>query len=104
MHRVAEQTIYSVFASESEKNLPAMEVELRDTLRRDGLLFQSLIVRSGQGPPLPVLRLEMSAARKTGRVLICFADAGKATLADSTAWLRAQLEHYDTVLLADLRG
>ena len=81
-----------------------MEVELRDTLRRDGLLFQSLIVRSGQGPPLPVLRLEMSAARKTGRVLICFADAGKATLADSTAWLRAQLKHYDTVLLADLRG
>ena len=81
-----------------------MEVELRDTLRRDALLFQSLIVRSGQGPPLPVLRLEMSAARKTGRVLICFADAGKATLADSTAWLRAQLKHYDTVLLADLRG
>ncbi|MCI1189130.1 hypothetical protein MON38_17030 [Hymenobacter sp. DH14] len=83
----------------------ALRMEPRDTLRRDGLLLQKLILRRGQFLPLPVLRLDAPAARKaTGRVLICFADAGKATLADSTAWLRAQLKNYDAVLLADLRG
>ena len=86
------------------QNAPRAEVERRDTLWRNGLLFQKLILRNGQVPPLPVLRLDAPVARKAGRVLICFADAGKATLTDSTNWLRTQLEHYDTVLLADLRG
>ena len=87
-----------------EKELLGFEVESRDTLRRDGLLFHKLIVRSGQFPPLPVLRLDAPRPSPGGRMLLCFADAGKASLADSTAWLRTQLKHYDTVLLADLRG
>ena len=101
---IGEETLRTSLAIKDEKGLPDFEVEPRDTLRRDGLLFRKLIVRSGQYLPLPVLRLDGPATRSSGRVLICFADAGKATLADSTAWLRTQLKHYDTVLLADLRG
>ncbi|WP_460502826.1 alpha/beta hydrolase family protein, partial [Hymenobacter agri] len=81
-----------------------LSVELRDTLRRNGLLFRKLIVRSSQSPPLPILRLDAATSHQKGRVLLCFADAGKAALVDSTAWLRAQLQQYDKVLLADLRG
>ena len=79
--------------------------EDRDTLRRGGLLFQRRILRSGWGPPLPVLELTAGPApRPAGRVLVCFADRGKAALADSTAWLRALLHQYQTVVLVDLRG
>ena len=101
---IGEEIMRITLATKNEKELPDFEVEPRDTLRRNGLLFRKLIVRSGRFLPLPVLRLDAPTARKNGRVLICFADAGKATLADSTAWLRTQLKHYDTVLLADLRG
>jgi hypothetical protein len=99
-----EETRRDLFASKDEKQLPDFEVEPCDTLRRDGLLFRKLVVRSGRFLPLPVLRLDAPAARRTGRVLLCSADAGKVGLADSTAWLRTQLKHYDTVLRANLRG
>ncbi|MDQ2771367.1 MAG: acetylxylan esterase [Bacteroidota bacterium] len=101
---VGEPNMRALFAIGDEKELPDFEVEQRDTLRRGGLLFQQLIVRSGRFLPLPVLRLDAPAPRPGRRLLICFADAGKVTLADSTVWLRTQLQHYDTVLLADLRG
>jgi dienelactone hydrolase len=99
-----EETMRRLFAIKDTIAWPPFEEEPRDTLRRDGLLLRRLIVRSGQFPPLPVLRLDTPNPRRTGRVLLCFADAGKASLADSTAWLRQQLKRYDTVLLADLRG
>ena len=98
------QTTRNLPGFASEATPTGFTVELRDTLRRNGLLLRKLIVRSGELPPLPVLRLDAATTHKNGRVLLCFADAGKAALADSTAWLRAQLQHYDTVLLADLRG
>ncbi len=101
---IEEPQLRALFGIGDEKDLPDFAVERRDTLRRDGLLLQKLIVRSGPFLPLPVLRLDAPTARKSGRVLLCFADAGKASLADSIAWLRTQLRHYDTVLLADLRG
>ncbi|WP_345052194.1 hypothetical protein [Hymenobacter glaciei] len=101
---VEDRAMRDLFDGKNNKTLPHFEAELRDTLRRGGLLFRKLIVLRDQFPPLPVLRLDAPTARKTGRVLICFSDAGKAALADSTAWLRSQLKHYDVVLLADLRG
>ena len=101
---LGKRTFSDILAIREDQNTPRLDIERRDTLRRDGLLLRKLILRSGQFLPLPLLRLDASAARPSGRVLICFADAGKATLADSTAWLRTQLRHYDTVLLADLRG
>lgn len=101
---IGKETIQTLFAIRNEEDLPGFEVEPRDTLRRNGLLFRKLILRSGQFSPLPLLRLDAPTARSNGGVLICFADAGKASLADSTAWLRQQLKRYGTVLLADLRG
>lgn len=80
--------------------------EHRDTLRRAGLAFEKLILR-GKGTPLPALLLqaEADAADHTSdRVILCFADSGKAALAGRTAWLRALLKTYRTVLLVDLRG
>ena len=101
---IGEQDTRTLFASSDGKDLAAFSTEPRDTLRRGGLLLRKLIVRSGQFPPLPVLRLDAGAPHPSRRVLVCFADAGKVTLADSATWLRTQLKRYDTVLLADLRG
>jgi dienelactone hydrolase len=79
--------------------------EMRDTVRRGGLLFWRLILRSSERPPLPALRVYAPAtAKPTGREMVCFADRGKTALTDSTAWLRTLLKEYDSVLLVDLRG
>jgi dienelactone hydrolase len=79
-------------------------VERRDTLRRDGLLFQKLILRYAYGPPLPAMLLRPLGKTRPKRVVVCFSDRGKAALADSTAWLRALLSSQAAVLLVDLRG
>ncbi|MBO2012042.1 alpha/beta hydrolase family protein [Hymenobacter negativus] len=78
-------------------------VERRDTVRRDGLLFQKLILRCAYGPPVPVLLCSTGKARPK-RVVVCFSDRGKAMLADSAARLRALLASRAAVLLVDLRG
>ena len=92
------------FGIRKNHSAPDLNVERRDTLRYHGLLLQKLILRSATFMPVPVLQFDAPGHRPTGRVLICFADAGKASLADSTVWLLRQLKDYDTVLLADLRG
>ena len=68
---MGEETLRTLFASKDEKERPDFEVEPRDTLRRNGLLFQKLIVRSGQSPPLPVLRLDAPRPSPGGRMLLC---------------------------------
>lgn len=84
--------------------LEAPRVERRDTLRRDGLLFQKLILRGAYGPPVPALLLLPPGKARPKRVVVCFSDRGKAALADSAARLRALLASRAAVLLVDLRG
>jgi dienelactone hydrolase len=82
-----------------------VEVEHRDTLRRNGLAYEKLILRGETGMPLPALLLAKAAVPKARKsLLVCFSDRGKAVLADSTGWLREQLTQHDAVLLVDLRG
>ena len=81
-----------------------LTAEARDTLRRDGLVFQKLILRHSDGPPLPVLLLRPSGKARPKRMVVCFSDRGKAALADSTARLRALLAGGAAVTLVDLRG
>lgn len=78
--------------------------ERRDTLRRNGLAFEKLILRGETGMPLPALLLKPAGAKAHKSLLVCFSDRGKAALADSTGWLHEQLTQHDAVLLVDLRG
>lgn len=63
----------TLFAVRDEKCLPDFAVEWRDTLRRDDLLFQKLMVRSGSFLPLPdvLQRYDVpDLARALGRRLV----------------------------------
>ena len=63
----------TLFAVRDEKELPDFAVEWRDTLRRDDLLFQKLMVRSGSFLPLPgvLQRYDVpDLARALGRRLV----------------------------------
>ncbi|MFC7666103.1 alpha/beta hydrolase family protein [Hymenobacter humi] len=79
-----------------------LSIALLDTLRRDGLLLQKLILRREGEPPLPAL-LALPSTRPT-RLLIWLPEAGKAAVLDSATQVQAYLRQGTAVLLADLRG
>jgi len=85
---------------------PLVAVEIRDTLRQpSGLLWQSLILRRADAPPLPARLLLPAAPTPPARLVVWLPDRGMATmLHDSAARLAAYRRQGTAVLLADLRG
>ncbi|MCC3154830.1 acetylxylan esterase [Hymenobacter sp. BT770] len=82
----------------------ALSMALLDTVRRNGLVLQKLILRREGEPPLPALLAMPPASAHPTRVLIWLPDAGKAAILDSAAQVQAYLRQGTAVLLADLRG
>ncbi|WP_210519083.1 alpha/beta hydrolase family protein [Hymenobacter terricola] len=84
-------------------DVKSLAISPLDTLRRDGVMLQKFILRAMGEPPLPVL-VALPPGNVPTRVLLWLPDAGKASILDSAAQLRAYLSQGTAVVLADLRG
>jgi dienelactone hydrolase len=80
-----------------------MAISVLDSLKRDGIAWQKVILRPENEPPLPLL-LALPAGAEPTKVLLWLPEAGKASALDSTRQLQAYLHQGTAVLLADLRG
>ena len=79
-------------------------IERRDSVRVQGLVWQKLILRRGNEPPLPALLLLPKGEEEPRKLIIWLLDEGKSGLLDSVALLRNYQSQRAAVLVADLRG
>ncbi|MDB5236875.1 MAG: hypothetical protein JWR44_3868 [Hymenobacter sp.] len=82
----------------------SVEVERRDTLRRAGQVWQKLIVRRMNEPPLPVLLALPDGPAAPTKVVAWLPDRGKSALIDSAGLFQSYLRQGAAVLITDLRG
>jgi dienelactone hydrolase len=76
--------------------------ESRGTIAEQELVFQKLLVRKTNEPPLPVLLLMPAAKPK--QVFVWLPEEGKAKIAVKTDTLKQLLNEGYAIILADLRG
>jgi len=84
--------------------LPLAAAERTDTVSRAGTVWQKIILRTPNEPPLPVLLALPTGHAAPTKLVLWLPDRGKTTVADSAALLATYRQQGVAVVLADLRG
>ncbi|GGG32698.1 alpha/beta hydrolase family protein [Hymenobacter glacieicola] len=82
---------------------PPVAAEPKGTAVVQGITWQKVLLRRPGEPPLPLL-LALPTGGTPQKVALLLSDAGKASLADSTALIQRYLRQQTAVVLPDLRG
>lgn len=81
-----------------------VQVERVGTGQQQEWVYEKLLLRSENEPPLPVILMRPPGHTAVQKVVICLHDEGKRALLDSTTLLQSYLQKGYAVLLPDLRG
>lgn len=81
-----------------------VQVERIGTGQQQKWVYEKLLLRSENEPPLPFILMRSPGHTAVQKVVICLHDEGKRALLDSTALLQSYLQKGYAVLLPDLRG
>lgn len=85
------------------ENTP-VDTQSRGSFTRDGYLFEKLILRRKDAPPLPCFLSHQPQRTKESRLVIILDAAGKNSAVQNDSLLSRYLSQECTLLLADLRG